>query len=203
MNEELTKTTTKVKHLEERLCIQVASNKDLERDKVALEKTNSQIMQDYRHDLEILKEGMKVKVKEDELLIKKAFEDKVGTSKICNSTKQELEMVSKELHMLKADYHQQEIKLKELNRVVDFTREKNLKLEQDLAITSKTLQLVTKEAKNRKERMLNIYKSSFGAMKAEVMFMKKNVQSEIEVLSRMMNNTIQSVMMKVRDTMLK
>ena len=193
----------KIKQLEERLNIQVSSNKDLERDKIALEKTNAQIMQDYRHDLETLKEGMKAKAKEDEMLIKRAFEDKVGTTKVFKDTKQELEIITKELQLVRAECQQHEIRIRELNRVVDFTREKNLKLEQEHAIATKTLQLVMKESKNKKERMLNIYKSSFGALKAEVAFMKKNVKSEIEVLSRMMNNTIQSVMMKVKETMLK
>ena len=193
----------KIKQLEERLNIQVSSNKDLERDKIALEKTNAQIMQDYRHDLETLKEGMKAKAKEDEMLIKRAFEDKVGTTKVFKDTKQELEIITKELQLVRAECQQHEIRIRELNRVVDFTREKNLKLEQEHAIATKTLQLVMKESKNKKERMLNIYKSSFGALKAEVSFMKKNVKSEIEVLSRMMNNTIQSVMMKVKETMLK
>ena len=193
----------KIKQLEERLSIQISSNKDLERDRIALEKTNSQIMQDYKHDLEILKEGMKAKAKEDELLIKKAFEEKIGTSKVCHSTKQELEVALRELQIFRTECQQNEIRIRELNRVVDFTRDKNIKLEQDLAIVSRTLQLIKKEAKNKKERMLNIYRSSFNAMKGELMFMKKHVQSEVELLSKMMHNTVQNILMKVKESSLR
>ena len=193
----------KIKQLEERLSIQISSNKDIERDRIALEKTNSQIMQDYKHDLEILKEGMKAKAKEDELLIKKAFEEKIGTSKVCHSTKQELEVALRELQIFRTECQQHEIRIRELNRVVDFTRDKNIKLEQDLAIVSRTLQLIKKEAKNKKERMLNIYRSSFNAMKGELMFMKKHAQSEVELLSKMMHNTVQNILMKVKESSLR
>lgn len=87
--------------------------------------------------------------------------------------------------------------------MVDFTREKNQKLEQELAVTAKTLGLLTREAKNRKERMMHTYKAAFSAMKAEIAFIKKNVQSEMEIVAKTMANNVQNVLMKLKETMYK
>jgi len=48
----------------------------LEREKSMLEKNNSQMMKDYRYDLDTLKKGMKTKAEEDELLFKRVLDEK-------------------------------------------------------------------------------------------------------------------------------
>lgn len=73
---EISKLQQKVAALQEQLKAQQLAYKDLEKDKFALERTNEQVMKDYKNDLETLKQGMKAKASEDEILFKKLLDEK-------------------------------------------------------------------------------------------------------------------------------
>jgi chromosome segregation ATPase len=126
---------------------------------------------------------------------------KVAKSKICKSTQEELEKLHNEFARISADNEERKIKIKEQERVIDHLRERLQKTEESSNITSKTLQLLRRESKNRKQRLINIYKSSFSAMKAEIDFFKKNIRSEIEVMQKIMKNTIESITIKVKESL--
>jgi hypothetical protein len=61
--------------MEELKVLEFAS-KDMEKEKLALERANQQIMKDYKNDLDVLKKGMKTKAEEDELLFKRVLDEK-------------------------------------------------------------------------------------------------------------------------------
>lgn len=122
-------------------------------------------------------------------------------SKICKTTREELEKLHSEFNRLSSDNEERKIKIKEQERVIDHLRDRLQKTEENSNITTKTLQLLRRESKNRKQRLTNIYKSSFSAMKAEIDFFKKNIRSEIEVMQKIMKNTIESITMKVKESL--
>lgn len=114
-----------------------------------------------------------------------------------------MERLHQEFQNKKVECENGAIKIRELNRLVDHQRERLQKAEQELSLTSKTLSLLRKTSSNKKQRMVNIYKSAFGAMKSEIQFIKKNVRGEIEILERVMKNTVEAIMMKLKETLVK
>lgn len=73
---EISALRNKIRNLEENLKEQIYQYKDLEKQKLSLEKTNDQIMQDYKFDLETLKQNVKSKAKEDEAVFKRVLDEK-------------------------------------------------------------------------------------------------------------------------------
>lgn len=76
LNNELSKIQSKVKSLEDNLKEEKYLKKEIEKDKNALEITNSQMIEDYKQDLETLKEGMRMKSKDDEAVFKRVLDEK-------------------------------------------------------------------------------------------------------------------------------
>jgi SMC interacting uncharacterized protein involved in chromosome segregation len=62
--------------LMEELKVLEFASKDMEKEKLTLERANQQIMKDYKNDLDVLKKGMKTKAEEDELLFKRVLDEK-------------------------------------------------------------------------------------------------------------------------------
>lgn len=68
---------------------------------------------------------------------------------MCQSTKTELEKLHSEFQKTKVECDNQNIKISELNRIIEFQKEKLLETQQKLALTSKTLNIVKQESKNK------------------------------------------------------
>jgi len=76
LSKELSNTKNKLRDLEDKLKDEKYSFKEVEKENKILKNTNSQMIKDYKQDLETLKEGMRVKSKDDEALFKRVLDEK-------------------------------------------------------------------------------------------------------------------------------
>jgi hypothetical protein len=75
-SDEISTLKAKLRSLEETLKEQLHLHKDLEKQKIALVKTNDQLILDYKHDLETIKTNVKSKALEDEVLFRRVVDEK-------------------------------------------------------------------------------------------------------------------------------
>ncbi|CAI2373055.1 unnamed protein product [Moneuplotes crassus] len=200
----------KIRSLEDKLKDEIHYSKTMKKEKLLQEQKNIELIQNcqeidqkYKEALETLKEQMVAKSKEDEAIFKKVLDEKVAKSKLCEDTAKELQRLHELYTNQKSECENLKISLKDKNRVVDQKVQKMHSLSEALNASQRSLELHKKEAKNKRSRLQNAFKSAFSTLRAEIAAIKSNMRGEIDTLQKLMKNSMDGVIIKYNESLLK